>query len=122
MSGGGPRSTSGMQRRVASSALASFQEKLQEGQTTSSWLDEQLAAPSPSNPSKPLSLSPPVHTAAAAAAQPKDRATSKAAVESATTQIVNRALRMLKKDPNRRPAPGDANPQGPPDSMLLSKV
>ncbi|KAL6771430.1 hypothetical protein ACKKBG_A26345 [Auxenochlorella protothecoides x Auxenochlorella symbiontica] len=117
---GTPCAVAGAQRTTSAlagpqSVVASFQEKLAEGQTTSSWLDEQIETASSCGPSTSARAQParsgPHRAAARIGAQP--------AVESATTQIVNRALRLLKANTAR--SGGEGEESATPDALVLKK-
>lgn len=101
------------------SNVVTFQEKLRQGRTTSTWLDEQLGSPlnfNPARAARKTRRSSPKETKPSV----KKSATQEA-VESATTQIVNKALRLLKKDTTSGPDVSKA-PETPDSLMIGSKV
>lgn len=98
------------------SVVAAFQEKLAEGHTTSSWLDEQIQAASPSTCSTSARAQPGSRVGNRSSARPG----TQPAVEPATTQIVNRALRLLKTNTARSGGEGEASTT--PDALVLKKA
>lgn len=105
----------------SSSHVVAFQEKLRETRSTCAWLDQQLETPSKSfNPARAARL---IRRSSPQDALPAKSATQEA-VESATTQIVNRALRLLKKDNGSGAEGGEAShpPQTPDATSIGSKV